>query len=69
MRYSFGRRIYFKLADESLLGIEELDPQVSLPASLGPILKASFHRFASGGPLSTLSSIFAALAMAITPGF
>jgi hypothetical protein len=57
MRENFGRRIYFKLADESLLGIEELDSQVSLPDPLRPILKGSFHQFASGGPLSTLTSI------------
>ena len=30
----FGRRIGFKLADESLLGIEELDSQVSLRDTL-----------------------------------
>jgi hypothetical protein len=52
-----GRRIYFKLADESLLGIEELDPQVSLPAALRPIFDGSFHRFASRGPLSVQTSI------------
>jgi hypothetical protein len=52
-----GRRTYFKLADEFLLGIEELDPRVILLDPLRPIFEGSFHRFASGGPLSVLTSI------------
>jgi hypothetical protein len=45
---SFGRRIDFKLADESLLGIEELHSQISLLGALCPILRGSFHRYDPG---------------------